>query len=75
MTRPDWWLTALLLATLPAQAGETLDADFLAFLADEAEQSADKDGKTPDPELVAWLRDWWNPADADAQPVRKEETP
>ena len=60
MTRAEALLLAGLAAAVPAHAGEPLDPEFLAFLAEEAQDATQGE---QDPELVAWLRDWWNPAD------------
>lgn len=83
MTRPDARLLAgvLLLAAqatvvdelradekLDAQF-ETLDAAFVAFLAEEAQDGQQNEQET---ELAAWLRDWWEPADATA--AKRSET-
>lgn len=73
MTRADALLLAGLLAALPARAGEALDPEFLAFLADEAQDAREAATAEQDPELVAWLRDWWNPADDAGH--RTEKTP
>lgn len=61
------------LAAGSACAGESLDAEFLEFLAQEAQDSAQT---RQDPELVAWLRDWWNPDSKTAVAAeRTEEKP
>lgn len=75
MIRPDSLLLLGLLAALPVQAAEALDADFIAFLAEEAEDAAQTESTfESEPELVAWLRDWWNPAEENAG-NRTEKSP
>lgn len=73
MIRPDSLLLLGLLAALPVQAAEALDAEFIAFLAEEAEDATQTENE-PAPELVAWLRDWWNPAEESAG-NRTEKSP
>lgn len=67
------WAAALLLFAASARA-EPLDADLLAFLAEEAADArSGDDGTTESGELVAWLQDWWVPPDATATPQREQE--
>jgi hypothetical protein len=71
-------LRALLACTLwlgcqGAAAADALDAEFLEFLALETQDVAQT---RQDAELVAWLRDFWNPdarATTTAEPT--EDTP
>lgn len=70
MNRADALLLMGLMAAWPAQAGEALDAEFLQFLAEEAQDAAQ--GET-DQELVAWLRDWWTPAEEHRGASKKTE--
>lgn len=52
---------------------EALDAAFVEFLAEEAADTSS--GGEKDAELLAWLRDWWDPADSRlaAQPEKNHE--
>lgn len=75
MLRPEPLALALLLAATGARA-EELDADLLAFLADEAadaQQAAGNETAPANYEMVAWLQDWWTPAGAATAPQPAEE--
>lgn len=69
MIRPEHLALVLLVAAQPA-AAEALDAEFVAFLADDAEATP---ARAPDNELVAWLQDWWTPADTAPQGGEEEK--